>query len=360
MDLSEIQTKLVPWLKKKMPQAQDLALTDMRVAERGFSTDTFLFNVSWHEGGRFLSEGMVIRRQPELPLFPDYDLRRQFFVMERLEDTIIPVPKVYWLERDQSVIGDCFYIMGEEKGITVSDFPVYHAHGIYLDATPEQRAKMWWGCVETIAAIHALDWKRLGLSFLAAPRYGPEPLDQVLNYYGSCLDWAKEGPQPILETTLDWLRRNKYTPEHLTFCWGDSRMSNILYGPDFEIKAVLDWETAYLGDHEADLGWMLFLDWANSEGTGIRRLEGTPSREETVERYEALTGWKVKNLLYNEVLAAFLLSVPMLTVYKRLRKIDLLPLGEDVEQNNFCTQRLAELLNLDAPGPRQEMTSPEE
>ena len=53
----------------------------------------------------------------------------------------------------------------------------------------------------------------------------------------------------------------------------------------------------------------------------------------------------MRNLFYNEVLAAVELAVPMLTVFKNLRAGGI-PLGEDVERNNFCTQRLSELLGL--------------
>ena len=60
----------------------------------------------------------------------------------------------------------------------------------------------------------------------------------------------------------EWLRDNVYEPEHLRLCWGDSRLSNILYGPQFEVAAVVDWEIAYIGDHEADLAWLLVTDWA--------------------------------------------------------------------------------------------------
>ncbi|ERB53335.1 hypothetical protein N806_19520 [Rhodococcus sp. P27] len=118
-------------------------------------------------------------------------------------------------------------------------------------------------------------------------------------------------------------------------------MSNILYGPDQSIAGVLDWEMAYLGDHEADLAWLLFLDWACSEFEGHTPLPGTPSREETIARYEELTVWRVENLLFNEVLAAVLLAVPLLRLSTHLQ------LGEHTDITAFCKHRLEQLL-LDA------------
>ena len=85
------------------------------------------------------------------------------------------------------------------------------------------------------------------------------PLEQVVDYYCELLQWASSGqPRAELSAAAEWLRDNIYEPEHLMLCWGDSRLSNILYGPQFEVSAVVDWEIAYIGDHEADLAWLLF------------------------------------------------------------------------------------------------------
>ena len=151
---------------------------------------------------------------------------------------------------------------------------------------------MWWGCVQAIADVHALDWRSLRLEKLLMPDRGAHPLEQVVNYYDELLLWASSPDSRARSSSAaaEWLRDNIYEPEHLVLCWGDSRLSNILYGPQFEVTAVLDWEIAYIGDHEADLAWLLFVDWACSEYEGVPRLDGTPSREETIERYEQLTG----------------------------------------------------------------------
>lgn len=127
-------------------------------------------------------------------------------------------------------------------------------------------------------------------------------------------------------------------PEHATLCWGDARMSNILYDNDFQVSGVLDWEIAYLGDHEADLGWLLFLDWASSEFEGHAPLAGTPTREETIAYYEKRTGMPVRNLRFNEILAAVLLSVPLLRMANRIQ------LPPEMNITGFCTARIEQLL----------------
>ena len=202
---------------------------------------------------------------------------------------------------------------------------------------------MWWGCVSSIAGIHALDWRALRLDALLMPKLGDHPLEQVVNYYRDTIRWAMgEVTRPELMAALDWLRDNLYEPEHLVLCWGDSRLSNILYGPGFEVAAVVDWEISYIGAHEADLAWFLFIDWAFSDYQRIPRLAGTPGREQTIALYERLSGLPVRNLFYHEVLAAVALACPVLRLQTKLRSDGLIT--DEFDLIAFCTERIRQLL----------------
>jgi len=352
LDLADLRSRLIAWLQGKMPQARNLAISGMERSGGGQSHDSFLLNLTWQEDGQERSEGMVLRCAPRSnPVYPDYNLGNQFHVMERLQGTGVPVPKVYWLEEDDKVLGASFYLMGKIDGILIRDFPPYHTFGPYFDATPAKRARMWWSSLETIAKVHKLGWKRLRLSFLGVPKGGTGPLDREIEYWERYLNWAKEEPQPILEATLDWLKENRYVPERVTLCWGDCRIGNMIYSPDGEVVGALDWEMAYLGDPVSDLTFFLFSDWMTSEAYGIPRLEGSPEREETVQRYQELVGWKAENLFYQEVMTALRLGIVTLKVQKNLRKFGAAIPSDDIDTNNVYTQRLASLLDLPAPGP---------
>ncbi len=341
----EIAALLEPIVRQKIPGSADARITNWRATDHGLSTETFLFDLqSDSAGGPTTLKELVFRRPPAVSLYPDYDLLRQVLVMKRLRNTPITVPTVCWLDRGGRQLGSPYYVMEQLPTIgSPGDFPSYHSQGLYYDATPEQRADMWWGCVSAIADIHALDWRSLHLEKLLMPGRGARPLEQVVNYYCELLPWASSGPpRPELSAAATWLRDNVYEPEHLALCWGDSRLSNILYGPQFEVAAVLDWEIAYIGDHEADLAWLLFLDWACSEYEGVPRLEGTPGREETIERYGRLSGLEVRNLRYNEVLAAVALACPVLRLETKLRADGLLTGDSDLV--GFCVERIRQLL----------------
>ncbi len=359
-DIESIRAPLLRWFSGKMPSAEQLDLSQLSLPSAGVSNETLMCELSWREGGKKRSESLVIRLEvTDFRVFPEYDLEMQFKVMECLSGTAIPAPAVRWLETDASVLGRPFYVMTKIEGEVPNEVPPYHSFGFCLDATPEQRAKMWWSGIETLAGIHALDWEGLGLSFLGVPKGGTGPIDRQLDYYESFLDWTRgEQPHPILEAALTWLRDHRYSPERIALCWGDARLPNVILRED-EVVGVLDWEMAFLGDPEADLGWWLFLDWHHSDGLGIPRLEGFPGKEETIQRYEELTGWKAEHSLYNETLAAFRFGVIMVSVARNMTERGISTAAADMGTNNPCTQRLATLLELPPPGGRA-MTKVEE
>lgn len=349
VDLAALEPQLLAWLQHKMPQARALAIVDIERVGAGFTNVSIPFTLRWQEAGQAHTAGLLFRAAGSShPVYPDDKLEQQFRVMRCLQGTPVPVPQVYWMETDAAVLGFPFYIMGKVEGVVPSEYPPYHSFGVCYDATPDQRAKMWWGTLSAMASVHQLDWQQLGLSFLAVPPGGSAALDPEIAYWAHYLDWAKEEHQPVLEAALAWLRQHRYTPARVTLCWGDARLPNTLFSPRGEVRAVLDWDMAILSDPESDLAFMIVLDWLLSEGTGVPRLQGFPSVQETIRRYEELTGWRVENFAYNEMFATFRAALVVLRVQKNLQRMGIELPGEDPILDNFCTRRLATLLRLPA------------
>ena len=350
-DLGTKRTRLQQWLVSKLPGAQNLSLSELKKPGAGLSNETLLFTLSWTDGGRTRSQYMVVRLQPAaFHVFPDYDLTVQYRIMQALGPTAIPVPRVRWLEADPVILGCPFYVMDAIAGQVPSDVPPYHTFGCLVDAAPEQRARMWWHGVDTLARIHALDWQRLGLSFLGVPPPGTGPVDQVLDYQERYLHWAcGDRPHPLLPAALEWLKHHRFAPKRVGLCWGDARLGNVIY-QGAQIAGLLDWEMSFLGDPEADLMWWLYVDWMMSEGYGIPRLAGLPSREETIGHYEELTGTKVEHPLYHEVLAAFYNSIIFFRLAARMEAMGVPTPTPDFATNNVNSQALARLLGLPPPG----------
>jgi aminoglycoside phosphotransferase (APT) family kinase protein/putative sterol carrier protein len=364
MDADELQARLAGWLQRKMPGARGLALENMARSGAGFSNETMLFDAKWTEGEKALSRGMVLRTPPRAyPVFPEVALTKQFKVMKILGGTKVPVPRMLWLEEDPGPLGSPFYVMEKLKGTVVPEYPPYHTFGFYFNATPGQRARMWWGALENMARVHMLDWKKLGFSFLGVPGGGTAPVDRQIEYLDMYLGWMKEGDsQPIFEAALAWLKENRYAPERVTLCWGDPRLPNTMYNEEtYDVVAILDWEMSFLGDPEADLAWFLFCDWQHSDGYGLPRTEGSPTSEETIRRYEEITGFRTKHLLYQEVVAALYFGIIMAQIFKNFKKMGVAMPGDASEFNTVGHQRLATLLNLAPPAaPQRQVTNVEQ
>ncbi len=354
VDLLDMQSKLLGWLRKKMPQASNFTLSDLERSGAGFTNESFLFDLSWDEGNEHKSAGMILRCEgTEYPIYPEPKVEMQFRILEQLGNTNVPVPKVYWFESDTSLFGTPFYLMNKFEGSVPSEFPPYHSFGICYDATPELREKIWWQLFEGVARLHTLNWKSMDFSFLGIPTGGTGPIDQDLAYWENFLEYTKDTPDeshPILEAALAWLKKNRYEPEYVSLCWGDARFPNSIFNPDGDLLGLLDWDISHIGDPESDLGFLLTTDYLLGEGIGVPRLDGFPSKEETIRRYEELTGREVKHYFYNEVRAACVMGIHVVKVQRNLKKIGVSLPGDDPDRDNFCTQYLAKILNLPAPG----------
>ena len=339
----ELPAALESIVRERIPGASHAAIANWAPTERGFSTETFLFDVTGIEGDRS-SLGLVFRRPPEFAILPDYDLRRQFLTMQRLGPSPIPVPRVRWIDTGHDAVGTPYLVMDRiDDVVSVSDMPPYHQAGIYADTDDAGRATLWNECLDVIAAVHRLDPAEYRLGFLDLASYGSSPPQRVANFLRYAITWAT-GDAPIKPTfarALDWLDAHLYAPERVTLCWGDARMSNVLYGTDHRAVAALDWEVAHLGDPEADLAWMFMTDWVSSPLADRAPAPGTPSREETIERYQRLTGHRVANMRFNDVTAALLLAVALTRLNRRLN----IP---DVDLAEICAQRV-DLVLSDSP-----------
>jgi aminoglycoside phosphotransferase (APT) family kinase protein len=350
-DLDAVRAGLAAWLARRWPQAAHLEVGLPVAPKAGISNETFLVDARWREAGAARATTLVVRLAPsDFLVFPEYDLGRQVDLMERLAGSQVPVPRIIAHEPDPALLGTPFYVMEKIDGVIPSEVPPYHAFGFCLDASPAERAALWWAGVEALARVHAVDWRTRGLDALGAPGPGTDPLDRQLAWWRRYLDWVRgDRPQPVLTAALEWLHAHRYTPRRVTLCWGDARLPNMIFR-DGRVVGVLDWEMAFLGDPEADLGWWLFLDRANSEGYGIPRLPGFPGSTETIAGYERLSGHRVEQPRWQEVFAAFRFGAIMARIADRLEAIGAPTPTPDFARDNPCTQALARLLDLPPPG----------
>ena len=243
----------------------------------------------------------MLRTRPEGEgLLEPYDVLKQYRVMKALENSEVPVPKMYWAESDESVIGRPFFVMEKLDGVIVEfEIPAY-----LLAAPPEQIRRMSMRYAEVFAAIHRVDWRARGLGFLDL---GGNPVQRELAWWEAELRRVQPGPLPAFEVIDRWLRDHLPEPSPvLTLVHGDPKPGNIFF-QDEKIVGVFDWEMTTVGDPMTDVGWVAFL-WRGGLG-GLSSLPGALSLEEFLEVYQARSGIEIHDLLFYEMLAGYKVAV---------------------------------------------------
>ena len=353
-DLASARAALQLWLGTKLPEAQNLEISELDVpTASGFSNETIFFDATWATAERGQSQRMVARVQTDGPgLYPVYDIGIQYRVMRTLAaNSDIAVPKLLWMEEDPAVLGAPFFVMERLDGRVPGDDPPFTATGWVLDLPPSDRARLCDNALKELVRLHAVDCHRLDIDFLSRPELGDGPLEQEIAYYESYFNWASEGQDnPIIDQAFKWIRNNTPTAAGaVVLSWGDARIGNMMFGDDLSVIGVLDWEMASIAQPEQDLGWWLFMYRHHTEGFGLPHPEGFPLRGEVVARYEELSGRTVTDLEYYEVLAALRGAVIMVRLAHMMIDAGILPADSNMAVNNGSTRILADMIGLAAP-----------
>lgn len=80
-------------------------------------------------------------------------------------------------------------------------------------------------------------------------------------------------------------------------------------------------------------------------------MEGFPTREEVVARYESTSGRAARDLEFYEVFGGLRFAVVMMRLGALLTEFEILPADSDMADNNAVTRVLADMLDLESPGP---------
>jgi aminoglycoside phosphotransferase (APT) family kinase protein len=276
-----MQDQVAAYLKAQLPGSPDVTVANVRRIPGGASRETWSFDASWSEDGRSLNEGFIIRRDPDASVLEtDRDL--EFRVMDVAHRHGVPVPKMRWLEQGTEWLERPFFVMERIDGCEASPSKVLMDPSFLAG-----RARMTDGFVEALAKIHAID---VGpdLAFL-----GPPPAVDACGM-AEIARWeeivARDSlePQPVLNAAFRWLRLNQPPPaERIVLVHADYRTGNFLSTPEGEIKGILDWEMAHLGDPVEDVAWACIRPW---RWLGYELVGGLMEREDFLERYTRATG----------------------------------------------------------------------
>ena len=305
-DLTGLARSLEEWLARRMPDARDIRLSNFSYPlGAGMSHETILFDAAWRAGASERALGMVVRIKPmRRTVYLDDLFDVQYRVMQLMhEHGQVRVARPLWLEPDATVLGAPFFVMEKVAGCVAVSFPPYSKQGWLFDAAPADRRCLWTDAVSQLAAIQRVPVSLAG--FLTLPG-GPTGFDQEVDRWRRFVDWIDpNGERALLRDVFERLLKAGPVNRPEGIVWGDSRLGNMMIGPDFKVAAVMDWEQPSLGGALHDLGWWLQSDLSQTIAQGVAPLAGMGTREETIATWSEVSGKSAADIDWYMAFASF-------------------------------------------------------
>ena len=239
------------------------------------------------------TQSYVMRAKPGpvAKLLPSaHAIEREFAVMSGLQGTDVPVPRMYCLCEDETIIGRAFYVMEFMPGRILWDQTL-------PGMSTQERGAIYNEMNRVIAALHTVKFAERGLAAYGKPG----------NYFERQIGrWSKQyvasitQPIPEMDQLMDWLPQHipaMARAEHMvSIVHGDYRLDNLMFHPtEPRIVAVLDWELSTLGHPLADFSYHC-MAWHIPPGAfrGIGGLDvvslGIPTEDQYIRLYCERTG----------------------------------------------------------------------
>ena len=302
-----LEERIASFLHSRLPAADGIAVSNLHRIPGGASRETWAFDAAWRQDGKDRTQGFVIRRDPDASLL-ETERDVEFRVMEAVWREGIPVPRTLWLEQDGQWLDRPFFIMERIDGCETAPSRLLMEPAFF-----PSRQRIAEAFVDILARIHLLDWRKLGLDFLGVPVDEASCGLMEVEKWEAVVDRDALEPQPVLRAAFRWLRRHLPPPaQRIVLVHADYRTGNFLCTPQGEIKGILDWEMAHLGDPLEDIAWACIRPW---RWLGNEQIGGLMERPWFYDRYQSAAGFKVDegSVRFWEVLGNVKLAAIFLT-----------------------------------------------
>jgi aminoglycoside phosphotransferase (APT) family kinase protein len=297
--------RLADWLRAQHLPWQPLSQQQF---PRGHSNLTYLVRAGDQE--------LVLRRPPfGSTVKSAHDMGREGRILQKLHPVFPLAPRVVALCDDTSVLGAPFYLMAPIRGAILRGAQPKDP------ISPEQMAALCRSFVQTLAALHGVNWKAAGLE--GKPEgFARRQVDGWTKRWND----AKSEEVPAADEIARWLAERVPAQTAAAFIHNDYKFDNLVLAPDdpTRIVGVLDWEMATAGDPLMDLGTALgyWVEETDPEplkafAFGPTFQPGAFTRKQVIEEYARLTGRDVSHVDFYTVLAAYKLAVIIEGIHAR-------------------------------------------
>jgi aminoglycoside phosphotransferase (APT) family kinase protein len=227
---------------------------------------------------------LVLRVAPEgTRIAGPADVVRQARIMESLAGTEVPVPPIIWYGDEPEFFGRPYFVAEFVEGFRLVDVP---------KMPREEVRQLARAGVETLAALHRVDWKSRCAAWGGDGQ--PTPLSEEMKRLDHLLDRPTLVPESIGRAYELREKLRASIPEaRIGIVHGDFQFSNVMFN-EGRVVAVIDWEISLLGPTLLDLGWICFF--ADPKSFLEDRSATSPApltADEIVEIYSAAASFPV-------------------------------------------------------------------
>jgi aminoglycoside phosphotransferase (APT) family kinase protein len=271
------EARLEAWLRDHVPGFS--GITALRQFQGGQSNPTYLIETP--------DTAYVLRKKPPGALLPSaHAVDREYRILRALAGSGVAVPPAFALCEDEAVIGTAFYVMAYVPGRVFVDPAL-------PQCAADERAPLYLALAGTLAALHAVDWRGVGLQDFGRPE---NYLARQVRRWSQ--QFAASGlDSPPMRSLTDWVAAHippsDRTGEACAIAHGDYRIGNVIFDPaQPRIVAVLDWELATIGHPLADLAYSCLAWRVPAELRGLKGHpdENLPSERDYLAAYCAAMG----------------------------------------------------------------------
>ena len=333
---ADFKAKLNAVLAVRLPSCEGLVSVER--LSGGASQETYRIVARTDGGERPLalrrSAGGLRAEGPDIH-YPGLPTEAQLMRAARVAG--VPAPEVLHVLEEADGLGEGFlmeWLDGETLGTRI----------VRLPELAELRPKLAFECGRIAARIHAIDLEAAGLRQALAVTKPAEFIERTWERYRQF-----PTPQPMIDYAGRWLLDHLPEAHELKLVHNDFRNGNLMVNAD-GIVAVLDWETAHIGDPMRDLGWICTNSWRF--GRTELPVGGFGHYEELFAGYESESGIRVapERVRFWEAFGSFWWAVGCLGMAEHYRS------GPDssVERpaiGRRTSECQVDLVNLLIPGP---------
>jgi aminoglycoside phosphotransferase (APT) family kinase protein len=302
--------KLATYLKGTIEGVSEISIQQF---PSGYSNLTYLI-----QSGK---EEYILRRPPfGANIKSAHDMEREYHVLSLLRTTgFTKAPAPVLLCTDETIIGAKFYLMKRVQGIILRNRV---PKGITIEATTFNQLSK--AAIDQLAQLHQLDVKSSGLDQLGKPEgYVQRQVEGWTKRYFN----AQTDNIPAMNEAADWMQKNIPTSTRISLIHNDYKYDNLVLNADnlTEIKAILDWEMATIGDPLMDVGTTLAY-WAEANDSDALKpfnltwMPGNLTRTEVAQYYAEKSGTNIDHIVFYYVFGSFKVAVICQQIYHRFKQ----------------------------------------